>query len=78
MVGATTHAPITAIVIIFELTTDYKIMLPLMISTIIATLLATRLLTGSIYTIKLLRRGVDIHKGQDISVLRHLLVRDEL
>lgn len=78
VVGATTHAPITAIVIIFELTADYKIMLPLMISCIIATLLATRLQTGSIYTIKLLRRGVDIHKGQDISVLRHLLVRDEM
>ena len=78
VVGAATHAPITAIVIIFELTADYKIMLPLMISTIIATLLATQLRQGSIYTIKLLRRGVDIHKGQDISVLRHLLVRDEM
>jgi CIC family chloride channel protein len=78
VVGATTHAPITAIVIIFELTADYKIMLPLMISTIIATLLATRLLHGSIYTIKLLRRGIDIHKGRDVSVLRHLLVRDEM
>jgi CIC family chloride channel protein len=78
VVGATTHAPLTAIVIIFELTADYKIMLPLMISTIIATLLATQLLHGSIYTIKLLRRGVDIHKGHDVSVLRHLFVRDEM
>jgi CIC family chloride channel protein len=78
VVGAATHAPITAIVIIFELTADYKIMLPLMISTIIATLLTTRLLKGSIYTMKLLRRGVDIHRGRDVSVLRHLLVRDEL
>jgi CIC family chloride channel protein len=78
VVGAATHAPITAIVIIFELTADYKIMLPLMISCTIATLLATRLERGSIYTIKLLRRGVDIHRGRDISVLRHLLVRDEM
>lgn len=78
VVGATTHAPLTAIVIIFELTADYKIMLPLMISTISATLLSTRLLHGSIYTIKLLRRGVDIHKGRDISVLRHLAVRDQM
>jgi len=78
VVGATTHAPITAIVIIFELTADYKIILPLMISCTIATLLATRLQRGSIYTIKLLRRGVDIHRGRDISVLRHLLVREEM
>ena len=78
VVGATTHAPITAIVIIFELTKDYEIMLPLMISAIIATLIATRLQKGSIYTIKLLRRGVDIHAGQDVSLLRHLFVRDEM
>lgn len=78
VVGAATHAPITAIVIIFELTQDYKIMLPLMISTIIATLMAVQLQHGSIYTIKLLRRGIDIHKGQDVSVLKHLLVADEM
>jgi CIC family chloride channel protein len=78
VVGAATHAPITAIVIIFELTADYKIILPLIISCIIATLLATQLQHGSIYTMKLLRRGVDIHRGRDISVLRHLAVRDEM
>ena len=78
VVGATTHAPITAIVIIFELTKDYEIMLPMMISAIIATLIATQLQKGSIYTIKLLRRGVDIHAGQDVSLLRHVLVRDEM
>ena len=78
VVGATTHAPITAIVIIFELTGDYEIMLPLMISCIIATLLSSQLQSASIYTLKLLRRGVDIHKGQDVSVLRHLGVRDEM
>lgn len=78
VVAGTTHAPITAIVIIFELTADYKIMLPLMISSIIATLLATRMQTGSIYTIKLLRRGVDIRGGQDVSVLRRLPVHSEM
>ena len=78
VVGGTTHAPITAIVIIFELTTDYKIMLPFMISTILATLVATKLLPGSIYTMKLLRRGVDLYEGRRIGVLRHVLVRDEM
>lgn len=74
VVGATTHAPITAILIIFELTNDYKIILPLMISCIIATILATRIQNGSIYTIKLLRRGIDIHKGQSINVMKDLKV----
>jgi CIC family chloride channel protein len=78
VVAAGTHAPITAIVMIFELTGDYKIILPLMISSIIATLLATRLQKASIYTLKLLRRGVDIRSGYSASVLSHLTARDAM
>ena len=76
VVAAGTHAPITAILIIFELTNDYEIILPLMISCIIATLLTTRAQKSSIYTLKLLRRGIDIHAGQTINVLRHLKADD--
>ena len=78
VVAAGTHAPITAILIIFELTGSYEIILPLMISCIIATLLATRMQKGSIYTLKLLRRGIDIHKGKDANVLQAVLVREEM
>ncbi len=78
VVAAGTAAPITAILIIFELTGDYKIMLPLMISCIIATLLATKLQTGSIYTIKLLRRGIDIRKGSALNVLQHVTVQEQM
>ncbi|MFQ5704367.1 MAG: chloride channel protein [Gemmatimonadales bacterium] len=78
VVAAGTAAPITAILIIFELTGEYKIMLPLMISCIIATLLATKLQTGSIYTIKLLRRGIDIRKGKALNVLQHVTVREQM
>jgi CIC family chloride channel protein len=76
VVAAGTHAPITAIVIIFELTGDYRIILPLMISCIIATLLATRLQRSSIYTLKLLRRGFDIRGGLSANVLSRLASRD--
>ena len=78
VVAAGTHAPITAILIIFELTGDYKIILPLMISCITATLLATQMQTASIYTLKLLRRGIDIHKGKDVNVLQSVHVREEM
>ncbi|MCG6950680.1 MAG: chloride channel protein [Acidobacteria bacterium] len=78
VVAAGTHAPITAIVMIFELTSDYKIILPLMISCIIATLFATRVQKASIYTLKLLRRGVDIRGGYSANVLAHLSVGDAM
>jgi len=74
VVGAGTHAPISAILIIFELTNDYKIILPLMISCIIATVLAMKIQKGSIYTMKLLRRGLNIHKGQSIDVMKDLKI----
>jgi len=78
VVAAGTHAPITAIVIIFELTSDYRIILPLMISSIIATLLATRLQKSSIYTLKLLRRGIDIRGGLSANILGGLAARDAM
>jgi CIC family chloride channel protein len=76
IVAAATHAPITAILIIFELTGDYQIILPLMISCIIATLLSTRIQRASIYTLKLLRRGVDFQGGRAVNVLQRLAARE--
>ncbi|MBD3162467.1 MAG: CBS domain-containing protein [Candidatus Eisenbacteria bacterium] len=76
MVAATTHAPITAILIIFEMTGDYRVILGLMISCILGTLVAQRIRRESIYTIKLSRRGIDLHAGQEVNVLRSLRVRD--
>ena len=76
VVAGTTHAPITAIIIIFELTSTYDIILPLMITCMLSTLITTSLKRGSIYTIKLARRGVEITQGWEQSVLRALKVRD--
>jgi CIC family chloride channel protein len=78
LVAATTRAPITTILIVFELTSDYKIMLPLMVSTIIATQFVRRWSRHSIYTIKLARRGVTIRDGQDVNILRSIPVREVL
>lgn len=75
VVAATTHAPITAILIIFEMTGDYKIILPLMIATIIS-LTTTKLQKGSIYTLKLTRRGINIHQGKEINILKSMKVKD--
>ncbi len=74
MVAASTHAPITAILIIFEMTSEYTVILPLMVTSIIATVITTRYLEGNIYTMKLIRRGVNIHGGTAINVLDKLKV----
>ncbi|RMF54384.1 MAG: CBS domain-containing protein [Calditrichaeota bacterium] len=72
------HAPITAIIIIFELTDDYRIILPLMISCIISVLITTRLKEDSIYTLKLSRRGINLREGKEVNVLHSLQVSEVL
>ena len=76
IVAGTTHAPITAILIIFELTDDYHIILPLMMTCILSALTASQLKRESIYTMKLVRRGIDVRAGREISILKSLPVRD--
>jgi len=70
MVAGATHAPITALLIIFEMTNDYRIILPLMVTVVFAVLVAGRLFPHSVYTIKLFKRGIDIRGGKDINVLK--------
>jgi CIC family chloride channel protein len=71
-VAAATHAPMTAFMIIFEMTRDYQIILPLMVACVIATMIAMRTAPESIYTLKLIRRGIVLRHGRDVNVLaRH-------
>ncbi|HZD18089.1 MAG TPA: chloride channel protein [Actinomycetota bacterium] len=65
------HAPISSILILFEMTNDYRIILPLMLACIVATLTASVLLPDSIYTLKIRRKGVELTEGRE----RHLLER---
>ncbi|MFP4284535.1 MAG: chloride channel protein, partial [Desulfovermiculus sp.] len=76
VISGTTLAPITAIVTIFELTLHSQIILPLMVSCISATLVVRLLFGVSAYEMKLLRRGINIVRGHDVSILRDLCVRD--
>ncbi len=78
MVSGTTHAPLAAMLIIFEMTNDYAIILPLMLATGISTIVASLIDRESIYTLKLSRRGLKIRRGTDISILERIQVREIL
>ncbi|MEM8545609.1 MAG: chloride channel protein, partial [Cyanobacteria bacterium P01_H01_bin.119] len=58
--SAVTRVPITAIVIVFEMTTDFNLVLPLMIGSAIAYLIADRVSPGSIYNKLLAWQGIDL------------------
>jgi CIC family chloride channel protein len=76
VVAAATHAPITAIIMIFELTQTINIIPPLMAACVVSTLVTTFLERDSIYTMKLSRRGIDLHEKEEHNVLKNLYVHD--
>lgn len=69
------RAPITAVIILFELTGEYSIILPLMLAVVVATGAVSALTKDTIYTKKLLRRGVDITARKQSSALSRTTVR---
>jgi CIC family chloride channel protein len=72
--AAAARAPITAVIIIFELTGDYSIILPLMFAIVVATALSSVLTRDTIYTLKLRRRGIDIDQTQPPSRMSRIPV----
>ncbi|MFN2292446.1 MAG: chloride channel protein [Anaerolineae bacterium] len=76
--AAAARAPITSVLILFEMTDDYRIILPLMLATVISTILAEHLSRESIYTLKLLRRGIRLEQGRDIDVMQGVLVGEAM
>jgi CIC family chloride channel protein len=76
VVAATTHAPISAIIIIFELTQTIDIIPALMTACVVSTLVSQLLNRESIYTAKLVRQGIDVNQEEDPNVLKSLFVRD--
>jgi CIC family chloride channel protein len=78
VVAGTTHGPLSAILILFEMTGNYRIILPLMIACIISSVAARQLFEDSIYTLKLARRGINLKAGKEINVLSSIPVREAM
>ena len=76
VVAGTTHAPLTAIVMLYEITREPKAILPVMFAAAVATGGAQLLLRDSIYTLKLRRRGVRVGSITDLTILRRVTVAD--
>ena len=76
--GAAAHAPITGIIILFEMTDNYRIILPLMFAVVVSHLMASTIYQDSIYSIKLRRKGAMNAPRQEMGVLDLLLATDAM
>jgi chloride channel protein, CIC family len=72
------QAPITSVIIIFELTGDYRIILPLMSAIVLAAGISSFLTRDTIYTLKLRRRGINIRRGRAANLMEVLTVADAM
>jgi chloride channel protein, CIC family len=76
LIAGATDAPITGILLVFEMTNDYAIVIPLMLTVVITHTIARRLSADSLYSGWLRRRGESIEQGADRDVLAGLHVSD--
>lgn len=74
VMSAVAQAPLTNILMGYELTGNYQIILPVMTACIMATFVITRFSGESLYTEKLKRRGIKLWRGRDLSVMDRILV----
>lgn len=75
VLAGTTHASISSVFIIFELTNDYNVILPLMLTSVLSTAVSRRLSPESLYTSVLKRRNISLPESPKPQWLRTTTVR---
>ena len=76
LMAAVTHAPITSILLVFEMTGGYEVILPLMLSCIAAVAVAQAVSRGSAFTLGLTAHGLDVNYGRESAILRNYYAED--
>ncbi|WP_372793919.1 chloride channel protein [Pontiella sp.] len=72
--AATTHAPMTAIFLLFEITDSYEVIIPIMLTCVIGTAIARHLKKESLETVELTRIGIDLEAGKERNIMKSLTV----
>jgi CIC family chloride channel protein len=70
------RSPLTSVIIVFEITGDYGLVLPLMLGAALATFLGDRFHEDSAYTLPLTKQGIHMHTTEDIDLLDTVTVSD--
>jgi len=76
VLAATARAPLTAVILVFELTGSYGLVLPLMLASALATFIGERVHPESAYTMALAREGIRLPETEDIDLLDTVLVSE--
>lgn len=74
VLAGTVHAPLTAIILLFEMTRDYRIILPLMFAVAISLTVSRHIQKDSVYRLPLTMNGIRLEQGRDVEVLEGITV----
>jgi CIC family chloride channel protein len=74
VLAGSVHAPLTAIILLFEMTNDYHIILPAMFAVIASLVISQRIVHDSIYTKSLTLKGIRLERGRDVEILETVTV----
>ena len=74
MLAAVNSIPVTALLIIVEITDNYHLVLPLMLSIIMSYIIVHYVLKETVYSIELKQRGIQLYDGKELNVLKHLKI----
>ncbi len=74
--SAATHAPMTAIFLLFELTASYHVIVPIMLSCVIGTAISRHFKKDSLDTVELSKAGIDLEAGKERNIMKSILVGD--
>jgi len=72
--SAATHAPMTAIFLLFEMTASYQVIIPIMLSCVIGTAICRHFKKDSLDTVELSRAGIDLEAGKERNIMKSLRV----
>lgn len=72
--AAATHAPMTAIFLLFEITGNYEVIIPIMFASVIGVMVARSLCSDSLDSMELSRQGIYLHEGSEANILNSILV----
>ncbi len=78
MMAGVVRAPITAIMLVFELTSDYRLILPIMLVSVICIMVSERFEAHSVYEEGLVREGIILHHGRDVDVMQGVTVEEAM
>ncbi|MDX2471280.1 MAG: chloride channel protein [SAR324 cluster bacterium] len=71
--AAVTHAPMTAIFLLFELTSSYQVIIPIMFASVIGVMVAKSLIEDNMDSMELSRKGILLHSGKEESILAKIM-----